>query len=611
MSKAYYVPLVDDITKWKRNCKYIFWDESFLQDKDEEFLSNADYEVLEASKINAIARECITEHRLKIGEVLSQELNKYHGENFPQWYWDNILQMWLNDYIYTVLEKCSKIEYIQERDCIFQVLNYGNRNVYSDVDSFMNDSYKRDNNFQQIFSDLLDLYDVKHIERLDITPQKFTIEYNNTSFLKKISIAFRNSKNMVNFLKRACVKLYGNINSYIHKNDARILMYETDWQLETRNELTKKSNNKIMFCDMKIAYQDNCRVDGDFRDYVANKLIERIKPQNDGVAFMLRLLPQYIPFCYIEDYKNIVSQISPIFFSKDIKAIFSVTGLLHFPMVLTAMRAKAMNGTKIMAMQHGGNYGIQKYIGWFEREVADVYYTWGNYEMDEDDLSIADIRVAPSGKFKEHKKVRKNPNGHVLFGGTCIERHPNMAEAMSGIRGMKYIDRQIKILKMLNPDILKNITIRNHNNECGWHINDRICQIFPDINFASSYGQYGFIEDLKQCSLYLVDHMYTTWIEALLINKPFIIVMDVNAYVCNKAELPYIKKMIGAGIIRDIDSVGEINDICSDIDSWWNEPERQAVVKIIRDRYLTLSGMSEDKMVEWWLKELMAQADAQ
>ena len=47
-----------------------------------------------------------------------------------------------------------------------------------------------------------------------------------------------------------------------------------------------------------------------------------------------------------------------------------------------------------------------------------------------------------------------------------------------------------------------------------------------------------------------------------------------------------------------------MNRIREDVSGWWNEPERQEVIKKIRRNYL----IEVDDIDDWWMHELLHQA---
>ena len=89
-----YIPLVPDEMTWEKDVNYVFLDESFLTKKKH----NYQYYVISHNDVTCPVYEDIVNLRIKIGKILTEEFNKYHGENMPEWYWNNIIHCWLHEF---------------------------------------------------------------------------------------------------------------------------------------------------------------------------------------------------------------------------------------------------------------------------------------------------------------------------------------------------------------------------------------------------------------------------------------------------------------------------------------------------------------------------------
>lgn len=289
-----------------------------------------------------------------------------------------------------------------------------------------------------------------------------------------------------------------------------------------------------------------------------------------------------------------------------INSILTTTGFYSTFIRLVALTLKVNNGTKLLATQHGGNFGLVKYIDSYDWLWDDIFYIWGTWKSDYEYAEGA-LKIAPTAKFLRYKNSQFKKNDRmVLFAGTSMFLHFDIDHVYPQKQNNReYILRQIMILSKLYPAVSGELVVRNYYVEYGWKINNYIQKKFPDIKIDDNYKSQKFFEVLLQCKLFIVDHISTTWLEALYINKPFIIIVNIDDYRVNQSARYYIEKLHDVGIIRDIDQIDEITKIYDDVDSWWNEPARQEVIKEIRDRYCFGQDMSEDEMVSWWVNELL------
>jgi len=87
-----------------------------------------------------------------------------------------------------------------------------------------------------------------------------------------------------------------------------------------------------------------------------------------------------------------------------------------------------------------------------------------------------------------------------------------------------------------------------HGNERAWNYSEIIKSNYPDIVFDNI--KKPFSQSLFSCQLYVSDHLSTTWLESLVLNKPTILFWD-DIYALNIHTKKYFKKLREVDILHD------------------------------------------------------------
>ena len=147
----------------------------------------------------------------------------------------------------------------------------------------------------------------------------------------------------------------------------------------------------------------------------------------------------------------------------------------------------------------------------------------------------------------------------------------------------------------------------------------KIADRFPDIWFSGveqisdNYAvvdiakrNSSFAEALAICKLMVCDHLSTTWMEALYLDKPFIFLLNKDDAQFRPEALPYIRKLESVDVVlyESKKAAALINKIHNDVLTWWNQTKRKAVIRELRRRYL----FEVENIDDWWREELLAQA---
>ncbi len=170
--------------------------------------------------------------------------------------------------------------------------------------------------------------------------------------------------------------------------------------------------------------------------------------------------------------------------------------------------------------------------------------------------------------------------------------------------------REIRFFSTLSNESRERLIVREYPVDYGWHIEETIKSRFPILKFSTHEK---FNEVLDKCSLYISDHLATTWMEAIYAGKPtlFLLVdheISIQNYKFREEEKKYIKMLEEVGII--VHDPGEAATLINrfaehGVMEWWMNGKRQSVMKLVRERWTT----KVDHIDNWWYHELMGQAE--
>ena len=97
-----------------------------------------------------------------------------------------------------------------------------------------------------------------------------------------------------------------------------------------------------------------------------------------------------------------------------------------------------------------------------------------------------------------------------------------------------------------------------------------------------------FLTNLSGASLFVADHMSTTWIEALANDIPIMLYINIGSYEMTREMKIIIDMLQKVSVIHyDIKSLTDaINKNFNNTEEWWNEKERVETIRIARNELI-------------------------
>lgn len=511
--------------------------------------------------------------------LLAEVLNAIHGLKYSERYWRIVIGPWLQLYITVCYDRYISLRVVMDRYSEFTTTGLS-------VESFITPRNTLD--FVQVLKE--DLYNLQLYTRILMALGKnFTRK--SVKELAKPYIFPENEMLWKVFAKRFAKNILNTIEK-TKQNDRIVILKNSHFSNFIELQLFLKTNGKVWPNKSNIIELPLCPVD----HYLRSKLQGLILEKCEFETILINMLSLDMPQSFIERYEDIKNQIENNYPSKP-KAIFSANSWYYDEVFKQWSAASAENGTILIGVQHGGNYGsiVHMTSETHELSITDRYYSWGWNRSD----CISKVIPLPATKLVGRKIMGDdNKKKDILFVATSVPRYliqfPITANQFSN-----YLAWQTKFVTTILPEIRVKLRVRLHREELGWDLAQRWTEHYPDI-FLENWD-ITFLRSLENCRLFVCDHLSTTFIEALSVDKPTILFWNQEANELRPEVKPYYDQLRAVGILYDVpeDAGHAVNFVYKDIKSWWNEPQRQA----IRRNFCNQFGRTSPNAFNEWVYE--------
>jgi putative transferase (TIGR04331 family) len=513
----------------------------------------------------------------KILKEIVPKLNQAHNKNYQIKEWRIILGPWLFPYISSCYDRYLHVRKAMQNFPNFETIALSEKSFVTPLDTLnFHDLIENDTYNLQIFSQLYKELGLVFLKRNKIIINKMNINF--SSLIKNRLAEIFNSLSTIIFKTFSKKNSSGILikNSYFPKSfDFYILFRNIGKAL-----LLYNTSIKVNFIQTKS-----------FKSLRSN-VLEIGKSKFEKI--LSRMIFRDMPYSFLENF-NSLEVMSLEIYPQNLNVIFSANSW-YFDEPFKLFCAKKINSSNslLIGSQHGGNYGSKKYLmnASHELEICDFYYTWGwtqkNFCMKIKPFFINKIlNMRKIDVFSHNKKI--------LWAGTSQHRYlfeyPN-----APINFIRYLERQERFLKNLSNDCIQYLEYRPHSNDWNWNIFSRLNYIIP--NLKKSNPNIKFHTALNDCAIYITDHLSTTFIESLALNKPTILFWEETI---NEEARPYYQLLLDAKILfkNPEDAAKQVNLIYNDIQSWWLNSERQRAIT----NFTSYFGKNSDSGENEWLSE--------
>lgn len=354
--------------------------------------------------------------------------------------------------------------------------------------------------------------------------------------------------------------------------------------------LLSKRHLGIAVSDMKYSCNFHHQLDKHWR--VARSA--QITNIDDYESLFYMLLPIYVPVILLEGFVEYRSWVLSKIPSRP-KIVFSSGSIHNHSEFCFAIAEWKRKGTRLLYMQHGGGYGIERCLVFegLESSLADVYYTygWKNDKPNTIPLSPPWLRVSEDADSE-----------FVLL--NCLDVPGELYRIQfAPIANLRDILHQntYKFLSAIGVGVPIKIRPYPHDYHTGFL--EGMKEAVPRAVISSSKSS---MYDYSESRFVVHNYIGTSWLETLSNNIPTICLYDPEStHRFTTHAQPFIDELERVGILhRNGDSAGRfVADIYNDPYDWWQRSEVQAA----KDKFVAQYANFSHNWPKQWEQELETQ----
>lgn len=493
-------------------------------------------------------------------------LNNYHKVNETKLYWELIVGNWLIVFIQGLYSR-----YLTLKKFISLYPNFST--LMLDSDSYITPMEASDFTLKLVESDIYNLQLFSQI-----------LKFLNYSFSVK---KYHNQQNLIFQNKKPSTKkyiFYKLLNIFSFNPNITISNPYFDNALGSCLKLFFKSRGKIVYDD----FDDDFRFKFNINKRDRGVIFKKIKSNSEFVSLICDLLEVNFPILFLEGYWPFNKFIMTL--KKRNSKLFATANSLHDNYIYKFYIAKKQKDIKTVAIQHGGNYGIDKIVSleYYEKNISDYFFTfgWGNGK-NEKNCSHEKINI----KFKPKK------DGDIVMISTCYPIYDFRIEVFCSGEYIKtdYIPKIKAFLSnIVNLDLF---LYRPYPKDYGFDIVGKIKNKFPSLKVEKD--RLKLKDRLKKSRLLVSDHFGTSVLETLAQNYPTVIFIEKKHYMFRRPEVIALLEDAKILFYDEVAAAKHVNEICGNIDSWWLSNKVQRAQK----EFCFVYARTSNNWAKDWIRE--------
>jgi len=312
------------------------------------------------------------------------------------------------------------------------------------------------------------------------------------------------------------------------------------------------------------------------------RLAEGFAPRSEFERLLADGLADDLPTCFVEFFPGLLASARRTLPSLP-RAIVSANGWTYDETFKAAAALAAERGTRLIAVQHGGGYGLygriwQEYL---ERSCADSYWCWGWAELD-GDPRLRDM-PAPSLSFPPDDGAAGE--GLLLVGTYQSRWRGGFQSQAQSEQFERHLDARAAFVRALPPALRARTRARLSPHDMGWEQAARLRAAAPEIAVEPVAGPLH--ERLRRAALAVFDHPATSFLEAFALDRPLLLFWDPAVWDERPAAKPLLDALRRARVLHDepLSAAREAVTAMADPRGWWSRREAREAVGAFRKAF--------------------------
>lgn len=564
---------------WDKNQKILFLGEFCkLYERKREW-SGLDYEdlgfVWDKEKIEQACHYCNHVYE-KFLDELTIQLNDIHKTDKDRHYYRIILGNWLLHFIHQFYDKYLTLKAAFEKypGLTTFLLDGAQFYIPFEYDDYTDKLVTDDRYNLQIYSQIIkELGYSFPTKRLNESIYQRKVYRINDTPADKIYTAFARMQSIISsILCKDNLTITAPYFFYITKKETFLLLL--------------KRKFKYIFDDMKYEIKIYPKINYFLRDN-----LKPISSSDEFETILSKVIFKNIPILFLENYKEFSEKVLALPLKRS--KVFFTANASHSNCIFKFFVAEHHKNVKVLTAQHGGGYGVDKVyvMEEYERSTSNLFYTWG-WKDGENSRYLPHINLCRRNIRPKHKNVFFVMNSYSRY-AYRLWFHPVSSSVL------KYINFSIRFLK--NVDSETELLIRLYNEDViyKWYMKERILD--NRINFQFDNLKNQFAKQLQKCYIYAVDHLGTTYLEALAINKPTIIFTNPDITYFRDSAKPYFDMLTEVKILHysPESAAKHLNSVYNNVDEWWMNKKVQRA----RGEFAYCYARPDKNWVQQWMQE--------
>lgn len=315
-------------------------------------------------------------------------------------------------------------------------------------------------------------------------------------------------------------------------------------------------------------------------------------------------LPQNLPALYLEGYSSAREEVLAKH-PRIPRVITSAVGwYTNEPFKFLAAEA-AGKGSRLVAMQHGGGYGVYHLSAQEMHEVrlCDSYFTWGWGQE-----NGSRLRNVPAPLLSELtnrvRRPRRDRLGSLVFIATINPRYfYRFNPQPQGTQMEDYFNWEFRFLRALPEAIRDQLLMRLYPEDFGHQARQRLLERFPKLRWDTLSSSH---RSLHRSRLVVIDHVGTPLLEAMRANVPTVLYWNPFAWEVREEAQPYFEQLRAVGILWDSPEAAatHVENVMAQPLEWWASGR----VQDVREKFVERYALGRENWWEQWGQALEREA---
>ena len=564
---------------WDASKPIVFLSDACLRYSRKEIWEDLDYQVFKSPLENR--QEFNKAYKFVDGiyermlPFLAENLNSIHNIKKSNKFWRIFIGPWLMHYIHIIYERFVSIE---------SVFNY-HQNLTSI--GLSQDGFVVPSDFNDFISLACgDVYNLQIYTKI--------FDFFGKDFPKK----------KLNVTQPSCLKNYKSINQFSIKKIIKNYFKNLSPIIVKNSYFPSPSVELALFLRTKgRVFFDH--VDGSIMPEMAFDIEKRNLLRDEfkcdfQITFenlLNNLLPFDMPKAYLEGFENLNK--SMLRLGKRPKAIVSSEAWYFNDLFKLWAATCSEEGTTLVGIQHGSNYGIASIIPHEDHEmrITSKFYSWGW-----NNNNSLNVKPLPAPRLMHHKTIAAdNKKEGILFIPNSFPRYFYGFQDFRNYDNNNYFDWQRRFYNSVVKDVRKRIKVRIFPVDYGCDCKERWYDLDKSVQMEEL--SIPFLDSLKNCRLSVHDHLANTFLESLFVNKPTILFWDLNVFMVRREASPFFEELNTSGILfyNPEEAANAVSEIYEDVEKWWLDPTRQRA----RENFCNKFAISNSDAVNMWATEFI------